>query len=146
MRSLLLATAQRASRRPCWASRSTTSEGLRMATTTCRRGTSMPLLPAAVSQSSLFSTTTTVVNLETSALAKTSRDGVVGHPIDFDVNSKVEGNESQIVTITLEPGQVLRAEVRVMSIYGRPLHHLHHSVLLQKLMYFFLFFFFRVVP
>ena len=80
----------------------------------------MPLLPAAVSQCNLFSTTTTVVNQDTSALAKTSRDGVVGHPIDFDVNSKVEGNESQIVTITLEPGQVLRAEVRVMSIYGRP--------------------------
>lgn len=48
----------------------------------------------------------------TAALAKTSRDGVVGHPIDFDVHSKVEGNESQIVTVTLEPGQVLRAEVR----------------------------------
>lgn len=49
-----------------------------------------------------------------SALAKASRDGVVGHPIDFDVNSKIEGNESQIVTITLEPGQVLRAESGAM--------------------------------
>jgi len=48
------------------------------------------------------------------ALANTSRDGVVGHPIDFDVHSKVEGNESQIVTITLEPGQVLRAESGAM--------------------------------
>lgn len=46
--------------------------------------------------------------------AKTSRDGVVGHPIDFDVNSKIEGNESQIVTIELEPGQVLRAESGAM--------------------------------
>lgn len=46
--------------------------------------------------------------------AKTSKDGVVGMPIDFDVSSKVEGNESQIVTITLEPGQVLRAESGAM--------------------------------
>jgi len=46
--------------------------------------------------------------------AKTSKDGVVGIPIDFDVNSKVEGNESQIVTVTLEPGQVLRAESGAM--------------------------------
>jgi len=43
-------------------------------------------------------------------LATTSSDGVVGLPIDFDVASKVEGNESQIVTVMLEPGQVLRAE------------------------------------
>jgi uncharacterized protein (AIM24 family) len=35
---------------------------------------------------------------------------VAGRPIDFDAQSKIEGNESQIVTITLEPGQVLRAE------------------------------------
>ena len=39
-----------------------------------------------------------------------SKDGVAGRPIDFDTQSKIEGNESQIVTITLEPGQVLRAE------------------------------------
>jgi hypothetical protein len=25
-----------------------------------------------------------------------SKDGVVGHPIDFDVRSKIEGNESQV--------------------------------------------------
>lgn len=48
------------------------------------------------------------------SIAKVSADGVVGHPIDFDINSKVEGNESQIVTITLEPGQVLRAESGAM--------------------------------
>jgi len=46
----------------------------------------------------------------TSDLATTSSDGVVGLPIDFDVASKVEGNESQIVTVVLEPNQVLRAE------------------------------------
>jgi len=45
---------------------------------------------------------------------RTSKDGVVGFPIDFDVNSKVEGNESQIVTVALEPGQVLRAESGAM--------------------------------
>mmetsp|Transcript_6633 Transcript_6633/g.16533 ORF Transcript_6633/g.16533 Transcript_6633/m.16533 type:complete len:350 (+) Transcript_6633:157-1206(+) len=48
------------------------------------------------------------------AAAQTSKDGVVGLPIDFDVQSKVEGNESQIVTVRLEPGQVLRAESGAM--------------------------------
>ena len=46
--------------------------------------------------------------------ANTSKDGVVGLPIDFDIQSKVEGNESQIVTINLEPDQVLRAESGAM--------------------------------
>ena len=46
--------------------------------------------------------------------AQTSKDGVVGFPIDFDIQSKVEGNESQIVTIDLEPDQVLRAESGAM--------------------------------
>lgn len=45
---------------------------------------------------------------------KTSSDGVVGLPINFDVASKIDGNESQIVTINLEPGQVLRAESGAM--------------------------------
>lgn len=31
-------------------------------------------------------------------------------PIDFDVASKIEGQETQIVTVELEPNQVLRAE------------------------------------
>ena len=35
-------------------------------------------------------------------------------PIDFDVASKVEGSESQIVTIDLAPGQILRAESGAM--------------------------------
>jgi uncharacterized protein (TIGR00266 family) len=42
--------------------------------------------------------------------SKTSKDGAVGLPIDFDIQSKVEGNESQIVTVKLEPNQILRAE------------------------------------
>lgn len=46
--------------------------------------------------------------------AKTSSDGVVGIPIDFDVNSRVEGAESQILTVSLQPGQVLRAESGAM--------------------------------
>eukprot|EP00545_Synedropsis_sp_CCMP1620_P001528 CAMPEP_0119005354 /NCGR_PEP_ID=MMETSP1176-20130426/1665_1 /TAXON_ID=265551 /ORGANISM="Synedropsis recta cf, Strain CCMP1620" /LENGTH=304 /DNA_ID=CAMNT_0006957143 /DNA_START=190 /DNA_END=1104 /DNA_ORIENTATION=+ len=46
--------------------------------------------------------------------AKTSSDGVVGIPINFDVASKVDGNESQVVTIQLAPGQVLRAESGAM--------------------------------
>ena len=43
-----------------------------------------------------------------------SSDGVVAIPVDFDVASTIEGNESQIVTVELEPGQVLRAESGAM--------------------------------
>ena len=43
-----------------------------------------------------------------------SKDGVSGKRIDFDVQAKIEGNESQIITITLYPGQVLRAESGAM--------------------------------
>lgn len=46
----------------------------------------------------------------TAPATTTSSDGVVAVPIDFDVASRVEGQESQTVTIDLEPGQVLRAE------------------------------------
>lgn len=46
--------------------------------------------------------------------AKTSSDGVVAVPIDFDVASKIEGKESQIVTVAIEPGQILRAESGAM--------------------------------
>lgn len=48
------------------------------------------------------------------AVGKASSDGVVGTPIDFDVAAKIEGHESQIVNITLKPGQVLRAESGAM--------------------------------
>lgn len=53
-------------------------------------------------------------NNDDSAITTTSSDGVVGVPIDFDVASRVEGRESQIVTIQLNPGQVLRAESGAM--------------------------------
>jgi len=51
---------------------------------------------------------------DSTSVAHASKDGVIGIPIDFDVQSRIEGNESQIVTITLEPGQVLRAESGAM--------------------------------
>jgi Mitochondrial biogenesis AIM24 len=54
----------------------------------------------------------TATNQPVQALA--SKDGVVGFPIDFDVAAKIEGNESQIVTVALKPGQVLRAESGAM--------------------------------
>eukprot|EP00639_Heterosigma_akashiwo_P017609 CAMPEP_0206392520 /NCGR_PEP_ID=MMETSP0294-20121207/20029_1 /ASSEMBLY_ACC=CAM_ASM_000327 /TAXON_ID=39354 /ORGANISM="Heterosigma akashiwo, Strain CCMP2393" /LENGTH=282 /DNA_ID=CAMNT_0053845657 /DNA_START=45 /DNA_END=890 /DNA_ORIENTATION=+ len=38
----------------------------------------------------------------------------LARPIDFDIASKIEGQESQIVTIELEPGQSLRAETGCM--------------------------------
>ena len=59
------------------------------------------LVSSAPSSSSLTST-------------KTSRDGVVGTPINFDVAAAIDGNESQIVTVELQPGQVLRAESGAM--------------------------------
>lgn len=43
-----------------------------------------------------------------------SSDGVVGSPINFDIASKIEGNESQILTVSLQPGEVLRAESGAM--------------------------------
>jgi Mitochondrial biogenesis AIM24 len=64
--------------------------------------------------SSPAATTDLATTKDGSTLAKTSSDGVVGVPIDFDVAAKIEGNESQIVTITLQPGQVLRAESGAM--------------------------------
>ena len=64
--------------------------------------------------SSLSSSSLTRNSDDDGSLVVTSKDGVVGKPIDFDVNSKIEGNESQIVTITLEPNQVLRAESGAM--------------------------------
>ena len=62
----------------------------------------------------LFSTTSDVAPSNPSSLERASSDGVVGRPIDFDVSAKIEGNESQILTVTLEPGQVLRAESGAM--------------------------------
>jgi uncharacterized protein (AIM24 family) len=59
-----------------------------------------------------MSTSTSAVEPRKDAL--TSSDGVVGTPIDFDIASCIEGKESQIVTIRLEPGQVLRAESGAM--------------------------------
>ena len=44
-----------------------------------------------------LSSTTDVTHLPPSSpTARISKDGVVGEPIDFDVGSKIEGNESQV--------------------------------------------------
>lgn len=50
----------------------------------------------------------------TTTTTTTSSGGVVARPINFDIASKIEGKESQIVTIVLEPGQTLRAESGAM--------------------------------
>lgn len=47
--------------------------------------------------------------------SRTSSDGVVGLPIDFE-KAKIEGNESQIVTVVLLNRQVLRAESGAMMV------------------------------
>lgn len=62
----------------------------------------------------LASSSSTNREVAPSATALSSVDGVVGEPIDFDVAAKIEGNESQIVTIELRPNQVLRAESGAM--------------------------------
>ena len=67
--------------------------------------------------SSLSSSAESNLSTSSSSSSKTaliSKDGVSGRPIDFDVAAKIEGNESQIVTIRLEPNQVLRAESGAM--------------------------------
>lgn len=61
-----------------------------------------------------FSSADVVTTGNATPEVRTSKDGVVARPIDFDIGSKVEGNESQILTVALEPGQVLRAESGAM--------------------------------
>lgn len=61
-----------------------------------------------------FSSADVVTTSNATPEVRTSKDGVVARPIDFDIGSKVEGNESQILTVALEPGQVLRAESGAM--------------------------------
>jgi uncharacterized protein (TIGR00266 family) len=75
-----------------------------------------PRLPSTIHTnppSRLFSSLTATTNSKSDA-ALTSTDGVSGRPIDFDVAATIEGNESQIITIRLEPHQVLRAESGAM--------------------------------
>lgn len=64
--------------------------------------------------SSIPSSSTATTDVAQSASVATATTSVPAHPIDFDVASKIEGNESQIVTINLEPGQILRAESGAM--------------------------------
>ena len=71
----------------------------------------LPAVRARGISSTSFTNNLPAKGQQETGLAQTSSDGVVAtHPIDFDVASKIEGNESQIVTVALEPGQVLRAE------------------------------------
>uniref|UniRef100_A0A7S3L252 Altered inheritance of mitochondria protein 24, mitochondrial n=1 Tax=Amphora coffeiformis TaxID=265554 RepID=A0A7S3L252_9STRA len=69
---------------------------------------------AATRRQRCWLSSTTTNDLAVPPESRLSKDGVAGRPIDFDIQSKIEGNESQIVTITLEPGQVLRAESGAM--------------------------------
>jgi uncharacterized protein (TIGR00266 family) len=84
-----------------------------------KRRRSTPLYP--LQRQLLLYSSTKTNNSSTAPLTSTrenfvatSSDGVTGRPIDFDTAAKIQGNESQIVTITLEPGQVLRAESGAM--------------------------------
>eukprot|EP00581_Thalassiosira_minuscula_P031287 CAMPEP_0183763108 /NCGR_PEP_ID=MMETSP0739-20130205/9477_1 /TAXON_ID=385413 /ORGANISM="Thalassiosira miniscula, Strain CCMP1093" /LENGTH=356 /DNA_ID=CAMNT_0026001465 /DNA_START=10 /DNA_END=1081 /DNA_ORIENTATION=+ len=74
--------------------------------------TSFSETPNHCTQSTFFSSSSSSIEPRKDALA--SSDGVVGVPIDFDTASSIEGKESQIVTIRLEPDQVLRAESGAM--------------------------------
>lgn len=64
--------------------------------------------------------TTAVANVATTDASSSSKiqmrssDGVVATPIDFDVSSRVSGSESQVLTVLLKKGQVLRAESGAM--------------------------------
>ena len=49
-----------------------------------------------------------------SSLEKASSDGVLAKPINFDIASKIDGNESQILTVAIQPGEMLRAESGAM--------------------------------
>jgi len=59
--------------------------------------------------------------------AKTSEDGVVGLPIDFDIQSKVEGNESQIVIINLEPNCQILSQIRSYDVHDRKHNDRHYD-------------------
>jgi hypothetical protein len=49
-----------------------------------------------------------------SDIQQVSYDGVVGSLITFGIASKIEGNKSQSLTVSLQPGEVLRAESGAM--------------------------------
>ena len=81
----------------------------------CQESFAPARLSLHMQQHHFFSTTSNPDNLpnasgSSSDLQTVSSDGVLAKPINFDIASKVEGNESQIVTVSLENGQVLRAE------------------------------------
>jgi Mitochondrial biogenesis AIM24 len=54
--------------------------------------------------------TNIVTNTDRTTTTTTTTDTMIIVPLDFDTASTIEGQESQIVTIRLQPGQLLRAE------------------------------------
>ena len=75
---------------------------------------SFAFISAKQSSSAFTCTARFFSNLPDTTGQMTSSDGVVGNPINFDISSKIEGNESQILTVSLGPGEVLRAESGAM--------------------------------
>lgn len=53
-------------------------------------------------------------NSSSSVPATTSENNPPAKPIDFHVAAKIQGEESQIATVTLRPGETLRAEAGAM--------------------------------
>jgi len=80
----------------------------------CRRQMTSILARRNVTATSRFLSSNLPDTTRQAEVQTTSSDGVVGKPINFDVASKIEGNESQIITVSLSPGQVLRAESGAM--------------------------------
>ena len=74
--------------------------------------------PIAASNRRAFAASSTDLTKQSSSssLPRTAagEGALPARPIDFDVASKIAGNESQIVTVELEPGQILRAESGAM--------------------------------
>ena len=53
--------------------------------------------------------TSSVIKHE-SNMIRSEEDGIIASPINFDTNSKIEGEESQIVIVDIAPNEVLRGE------------------------------------
>lgn len=76
----------------------------------------MHLINTSSNQSSFFSTSSSNLPQQqhNDKIQTTSSDGVVATPINFDIASTIEGNESQILTVQLRPNEALRAESGAM--------------------------------
>jgi hypothetical protein len=65
----------------------------------------------------LSSTTDVAHSPPSSPTARVSKDGVVGEPIDFDVGSKIEGNESQVSEVRLYYTGKVNAPARLVRFH-----------------------------